>query len=114
MNLSVKKLLFLLTLGTVVGGNLSDAGQVANGRNLNIVTNIPAPVITNSKVIGDVFYFEWLSVTGAHYRIDHKSDLGSPNWIPTTTLTGNGGLLSLGLTTADFPPPQFVRVVALP
>ncbi|MGI8967449.1 MAG: hypothetical protein ACR2H1_15380 [Limisphaerales bacterium] len=96
----------------VVDDNLSDAGQIANGWSLNIVTEIPAPVIINPRRLGNIFQFDWLSVTGVIYQVERKFDLSAPSWTAGGPFVGNGGLLSVNISATGLSQ-QFFRVVVV-
>ncbi len=87
-------------------------GQVSNGWSLSITTEIPAPVIINPRLIGDVFAFDWLSVIGARYQVVRKSDLNSPNWTTVTNFIADDIFVGYSINTKNNPSPQFFRVEA--
>ncbi|MGI8966328.1 MAG: hypothetical protein ACR2H1_09630 [Limisphaerales bacterium] len=96
----------------VVDDESGDPGQIANGWSLSIVTEIPAPVIINPRLVGDFFAFDWLTVNGARYQVERKFDLGSPTWTTVFSFIGDGSPAGYGINTIIFPSPAFFRVEA--
>ncbi|MDQ6633028.1 MAG: hypothetical protein M3Y82_14935 [Verrucomicrobiota bacterium] len=97
----------------VVDDQSADAGQIANGWSLSIVTEISAPVIINPGIVGILFRFDWVALSGVAYEVQVKSDLSSPTWttIPSSYFLGDGGIHSFYIDPRFDPFPKFFRVV---
>ncbi|MGI8966073.1 MAG: hypothetical protein ACR2H1_08315, partial [Limisphaerales bacterium] len=95
----------------VVDDQFAADGQIANGWSLSIVTEIPAPVIINPRVVSGIFQFTWFALQGVFYQVDSTVDLSSPSWTPRNTIFGSNSLQTVGFPISSSSA-QFFRVRA--
>jgi hypothetical protein len=74
---------------------------------------IPTPNIQSSRVPGNAFSLQWITLTNTQYEVQYSTNLASTNWFNLNSYNAAGSVLTV-TNSANTNPATFYRVVLLP